>query len=867
MSRIDALLGDAILFDMTNLCNTPIRTGIQRVTQQLALYWPQGRPILPFRTIAHDQISLLDPIVLVHAERLFSANDDLLQRTYRAIWGHDGRQSDGYHRMLAAARNPLFEIDSVEAAKASRGVLSLELSMNTEFYGRLADEAPDKVFILNYDYILWLNPEFNSEVDWNEHRDISKYISMLRRFPHQSFISTLTRYNYINFVDRAGNKDHPVIRPGTDGLGVTRRDAIGERPEFVVIGTIEPRKQHLAIMRAIEAVQAEGLDVSLTVIGKMGWLVEQDRQDFLRMVELNPGIRWLDSPSDEELKAALGKARASIFFSRTEGFGGPPVESLSLGVPIIVSDTTPSTLDLPDRGQVRVSPDDHAGLRAAIRFYHDPDNARRKQAEIDELTLPTWQSFIVGISDWIDSIVPLTPRPFSIERRIDALALVEQAGVDASLPELFRALFRVATGREASEPEMAIWLGWAEQCGLRGAALIVAFVEAAVPNRTEAFALLSILLSNRDDDLRAAAALLPGGPVEWAVVQQAATLLLLPDDRVMADRLYRVIHRRQASSAEVDGIIEALRIGTPRAEIILSAFTSKEFAARFPDTHIGASTVALVSKLGPLTLLAILPDTDNAEFVRACYKHILGRPADPGGESVYVGMLRSGRPRAEIIFAMILSKEAEQRGGDIDIISGLLQHLSPALPSDQREMVDAALGHYHVRLADLCVSLLVTLGQLSSKDRSLASVEALRSQGTGTQVDERAPAPYASVERLRFLADLAVALPVTQFQGAALGNRLRSAAIVQECVERLEETDNQDFVRHAYRLLLGRAPDPGGLEHHLGIVASDRGRIGSLQAFVHSVEFASRCDSPEVQAGVIRGLEDLAAARANIVTG
>jgi hypothetical protein len=51
-----------------------------------------------------------------------------------------------------------------------------------------------------------------------------------------------------------------------------------------------------------------------------------------------------------------------------------------------------------------------------------------------------------------------------------------------------------------------------------------------------------------------------------------------------------------------------------------------------------------------------------------------------------------------------------------------------------------------------------------------------------------------------------------------------------------------EFVRAAYRELLGRDADPGGFEYHLGLLADGASRESILERFTSSEEYRARRD-------------------------
>lgn len=118
-----------------------------------------------------------------------------------------------------------------------------------------------------------------------------------------------------------------------------KKNDSADRPiQFLMVGTIEPRKGYAIALDAFEKEREQGLNAELTIVGRKGW----SSMDVTRRLEmkrrLNSGITWLDNASDEELAAAYNKADAIICASHAEGFGLPIVEAAHAGIPVIASD-------------------------------------------------------------------------------------------------------------------------------------------------------------------------------------------------------------------------------------------------------------------------------------------------------------------------------------------------------------------------------------------------------------------------------------------------------------------------------------------------------------------------------------------------
>ena len=107
---------------------------------------------------------------------------------------------------------------------------------------------------------------------------------------------------------------------------------------LLMVGTIEPRKNHALALDAIEHIWGRGVDVSLCIAGKQGWLVE----DFMARLEAHPEwsrrLHLIKQPTDDELHHCYRRAAALLFPSLGEGFGLPLIEASHFGTPIIASD-------------------------------------------------------------------------------------------------------------------------------------------------------------------------------------------------------------------------------------------------------------------------------------------------------------------------------------------------------------------------------------------------------------------------------------------------------------------------------------------------------------------------------------------------
>ena len=113
---------------------------------------------------------------------------------------------------------------------------------------------------------------------------------------------------------------------------------VGGLPMVLVVGSHEPRKNHLAILHAAELLWREGLRFSLTFIGGSSWGSEQFAERLAGAAGAGRPIEAISAAGDDLLWSAYRLARFTVFPSLNEGFGLPVVESIACGTPVITSD-------------------------------------------------------------------------------------------------------------------------------------------------------------------------------------------------------------------------------------------------------------------------------------------------------------------------------------------------------------------------------------------------------------------------------------------------------------------------------------------------------------------------------------------------
>lgn len=180
-----------------------------------------------------------------------------------------------------------------------------------------------------------------------------------------------------------------------------------DRPTFVVVGTIEGRKNHLMLLNIWSRLVDRLGEAAprLLLIGQRGWAAEDVFHKLDTDQRLATSVQELDRCSDEQMANHLATSRALLFPSKIEGFGLPLVEALGLGVPVIASDL-PVFREIGHGVPTFIAPTDEGAWEAAILdFASDASSERAAQlGRMKHFRLHDWDAHFRQVEAWLSSI-------------------------------------------------------------------------------------------------------------------------------------------------------------------------------------------------------------------------------------------------------------------------------------------------------------------------------------------------------------------------------------------------------------------------------------------------------------------------------
>jgi glycosyltransferase involved in cell wall biosynthesis len=221
--------------------------------------------------------------------------------------------------------------------------------------------------------------------------------------------SRATRDELARYAGRIGRSLPPcVVAPLAPGRLPAPNDKRPlKAPYFVMVGTIEPRKNHLLLLHLWRLLVTElGAGAPhLVIIGQRGWECEQVVDLLERCEAIRGFVHEQPGCGDQALATWLRHAQALLFPSFAEGFGMPLVEALAFGVPVIAS-KLPTFREVAGDVPDYLDPLDGPAWRDAILAYADTSNLRRS-SQLDRIRgykAPTWDDHFTCVEGLLRQI-------------------------------------------------------------------------------------------------------------------------------------------------------------------------------------------------------------------------------------------------------------------------------------------------------------------------------------------------------------------------------------------------------------------------------------------------------------------------------
>lgn len=268
-----------------------------------------------------------------------------------------------------------------------------------------------------HDLIPITHPELCHPGAVKRHRN--RVIAALRRAQGIVVNSRATASELGKFADSAGFELPKVATAPLAGADlcadVTREEraqltrsagSTGEksRPYYVSIGSIEPRKNYLMLLRVwARLTEKYGSDApKLVIMGQWG-----ENRSFVRKIQnaaasMPAHVELAVGCNDAELGRRLRNGRALLMPTLAEGFGLPMIEALHTGTPVIASDL-PCFREIGQGVPLLLDSNDEDAWENAITGFDRPFSDRSRQLEmLLNFRGPSWEDHFSVVRPWLE---------------------------------------------------------------------------------------------------------------------------------------------------------------------------------------------------------------------------------------------------------------------------------------------------------------------------------------------------------------------------------------------------------------------------------------------------------------------------------
>ncbi len=329
-SPLEVMLG-GVLIDVSHTAAHDLHTGIQRVVKESASRW-FGRPnVHPVQW----NFSTNSMKILAESER------------ERFIAWREHLHDDG----SAVVIRPLTEATGRTVIPWKSKLLLPELMANpstcTAYRALAKSGVVDRTALIGYDTVPIAATETVTD---GMTANFAHYLSLVKHSTHLAAISHSAAHEFEAFDEILHSQglsgpqvfaiplptEAPQISP-TDLERAFDKFDLGSLPLVLVVGSHEPRKNHVIILEAAERMWQAGHRFDLLFAGGSGW----GGSDFGTYVEAlqdqGHPVRVYERVTEWSLWALYKLARFSVFPSLLEGYGLPIAESLAVGTPVVTS--------------------------------------------------------------------------------------------------------------------------------------------------------------------------------------------------------------------------------------------------------------------------------------------------------------------------------------------------------------------------------------------------------------------------------------------------------------------------------------------------------------------------------------------------
>ena len=376
-----------IYIDVSVLTLATFVTGIQRVTREIAI-----------RLIEKEQKN----VVLLH----YNARDNLYHRI-------DNDAFCQYYRYGKGVKNKMITKERIEFSDIKEGDVFFDLDaawmcrVKRSWLLPLLKKQGVRIVAHIYDIISITHPQYCLERGVYNFMD---FIGAHLQYADDIIVNAQATADELQKLTQCLKISLPpchVVPLGADFAKqeiVTEEqvpknvvEAVQNRPYILMVGTIEPRKNHKLLLEAYDkGLKAMGYNIIMA--GYMGWNMEEFKQRLENHPDFGSRIFHFEGLDDKAIAFLYQHAKFLAFCSYTEGFGLPIIEAIQRGTPVLAADI-PVSREVGGDYCVWFEQDNAEELCGAVKLNEKESQYKKIKEKINDYNPFTWRKCIDLVSD------------------------------------------------------------------------------------------------------------------------------------------------------------------------------------------------------------------------------------------------------------------------------------------------------------------------------------------------------------------------------------------------------------------------------------------------------------------------------------
>lgn len=303
---------------------------------------------------------------------------------------HEG----AYHLTLEDAKSFWKQpVDSIETALGS-----MDLIHSNNYFCPEKKLAKTQFIYTLYDLSFMSHPQWTTEQNrvfcfdnvFNASLN-ADYIIAISEYSKQHFLKQFSYYpeNKISVIYPASRYQYNELLEKPQKF--LNAPELSSGKFWLKTGTIEPRKNHNALLHAYAKLKAsaEHAVFPLVLAGGTGWMMH-DFENLIMELNLKENVILLGYVNDHELQWLYQNCYCFLYPSLFEGFGLPVLEAMSCGAPVITSNTS-SIPEITGDAAILVHPTDVNELFVAMKTCEKIDFPQLRKKAMERAKLFSWK--------------------------------------------------------------------------------------------------------------------------------------------------------------------------------------------------------------------------------------------------------------------------------------------------------------------------------------------------------------------------------------------------------------------------------------------------------------------------------------------